>query len=219
MSQAFVEPPRIAAGLVDLFAPGEQAESIIGDLLEEFSALAAKAGVAYARRWYWRQSAETIAHLVGAGFQSAPWTIAGSVLGGYVLLTFGGSLPERAIVSVLQFGRHHVTPYYTWPQFQAYLVWLNNGILVGRLLMSMLIGCIVAVAAKDREIVSTMALSCLLLLTSFGMGLAQSFRHGVEQPFLLPHLVFFFGNLIMIFMGGGIVRKNRSAAARRRSSA
>jgi hypothetical protein len=142
MSQAFVEPPRIAAWLVDLFAPGGQAESITGDLLEEFSDLAAKSGIAYARRWYWRQSAKTITYLVGAGFRAGPWTITGSVLGGYVLLTFGGSLPERAIVSVLQFRRHHVTPYYTWPQFQAYLFWLNNGILVGRLLMSMLIGCI-----------------------------------------------------------------------------
>jgi hypothetical protein len=215
MSQAFVEPPRIAAWLVDLFASGEQAESITGDLLEEFSDLAAKSGAAYARRWYWRQSAKTITHLVGAGFRVAPWTITGTVLGGYVLLTFGGSLPERAIVSVLQFRRHHVTPYYTWPQFQAYLFWLNNGILAGRLLMSMLIGCIVAVAAKEREMVSTMTLSCLLLLVPFGMGL----RHGAEQPFLLPYLVFIFGNSIMIFMGGGIVRKNRSAAARRRSSA
>jgi Zn-dependent protease with chaperone function len=85
--------------------------------------------------------------------------------------------------------------------------------------MSVLIGCIVAVAAKNREMVSTMTLSCLLLLIAFGMGLVQSFRHGVEQPFLLPYSVFFLGNLIMIFMGGGIVRKNRSAAARRRSSA
>jgi hypothetical protein len=127
MSQAFVEPPRIAAWLVDLFAPGEQAESITGDFLEEFSDLAAKSGVAHARRWYWRQSLKTITHLVGAGFRGAPWTITGSVLGGYVLLTFGGSLPERAIVSVLQFSRHHVTPYYTWPQFQAYLFLLNNG--------------------------------------------------------------------------------------------
>jgi hypothetical protein len=219
MSQALVEPPRIAAWLVDLFASAEQAESITGDLLEEFSDLAAKSGVAYARRWYWRQSAKTITHLVGAGFRVAPWTIIGTVLGGYVLLTFGGSLPERAIVSVLRFRRHRVTPYYTWPQFQAYLFWLNNGILVGRLLMSMLIGCIVAVAAKEREMVSTMTLSCLLLLPAFGMGLVQLFRHGAEQPFLLPYLVFIFGNSIMIFMGGGIVRKNRSAAARRRSSA
>jgi hypothetical protein len=215
MSQAFVEPPRIAGWLVDLFASGEQAESITGDLLEEFSDLAARSGAAYARRWYWRQSAKTITHLVGAGFRVAPWTITGTVLGGYVLLTFGGSLPERAIVSVLQFRRHHVTPYYTWPQFQAYLFWLNNGILAGRLLMSMLIGCIVAVAAKEREMVSTMTLSCLLLLVPFGMGL----RHGAEQPFLLPYLVFIFGNSIMIFMGGGIVLKNRSAAARRRSRA
>jgi len=220
MSQAFVKPPpRIAAWLVDLFAPGEHAESITGDLLEEFSDLAAKSGVASARHWYWRQTMKAIAHLVSAGFRGAPWTILGTVLGGYVLLAFCGSWPERAIVSVLQFRRHHVTPYYTWPQFQAYLFWLNNGILMGRLLISMLIGCIVALAAKEREMVSTMALSCLLLLVPFGMRLVQPASHGAEEPFLQPDLVFVFGNSIMIFMGGAIVRKNRSAAARRRSSA
>ncbi len=62
MSQAsFVQPPRIAVWLVDLFTPDKQAESIPGDLLEEFSDLASKSGVAFARRWYWRHSVKTIA--------------------------------------------------------------------------------------------------------------------------------------------------------------
>lgn len=66
MSQAsFVQPPRIAAWLVDLFTPVKQAESIPGDLLEEFLDLTSKLGVARARRWYWRQSLKTIAHLIG----------------------------------------------------------------------------------------------------------------------------------------------------------
>ena len=65
MSQApFVRPPHIALWLVDLFTPSEQAESIPGDLLEEFLELALKSGDAFARRWYWRQSVKTVAHLI-----------------------------------------------------------------------------------------------------------------------------------------------------------
>jgi hypothetical protein len=47
----FVQPPRIAVWLVNLFTPAEEAESILGDLLEEFSHLASKSGVAFARSW------------------------------------------------------------------------------------------------------------------------------------------------------------------------
>ncbi|PYU25301.1 MAG: hypothetical protein DMG30_05885 [Acidobacteria bacterium] len=49
-SQAdFVRPARIAIWLVKLFASAEE-ESILGDLLEEYSNLALKSGVAFARR-------------------------------------------------------------------------------------------------------------------------------------------------------------------------
>ena len=41
-------PPRIAIRLLSLFATNEEAESILGDLLEEFSQLTAKSGVAAA---------------------------------------------------------------------------------------------------------------------------------------------------------------------------
>ena len=59
----FVQPPRIAVWLVNLFTPAKETESIPGDLLEEFSQLASKSGVTVARSWYWRQTAKTIAHL------------------------------------------------------------------------------------------------------------------------------------------------------------
>jgi len=49
MTQASFQPPRGAVWLIELFTPYEQAESIPGDLLEEFSDLASKSGVAYAR--------------------------------------------------------------------------------------------------------------------------------------------------------------------------
>ncbi|SRR6266446_6783115 len=82
----FAHPPRIAVWLVDLFIPIEQAESIPGDMLEEFTALASRSGVAAARHWYWRQSVKTIAHLIGSEFRVAPLSIFGIVLGGYLLL-------------------------------------------------------------------------------------------------------------------------------------
>jgi hypothetical protein len=55
-----VRPPPLAAWLVDLFIPGKHAESIPGDLLEEFSEIASRSALTYARRWYWRQSIKTI---------------------------------------------------------------------------------------------------------------------------------------------------------------
>ena len=55
-SQAyFLQPPRIATWLVNLFAPAEEAASILGDLVEEYSRLASKSGVGVARNWYWHR--------------------------------------------------------------------------------------------------------------------------------------------------------------------
>jgi hypothetical protein len=45
----FVQPPRIAVWLISLFALAAEAESILGDLLEEFSVLASKSGMPSAR--------------------------------------------------------------------------------------------------------------------------------------------------------------------------
>jgi len=220
MSQAaLAQAPRIASWLVDLFTPGEHAESIPGDLLEEFSDLVSKSGVASARRWYWRQSAKTIAHLVGTAFRAAPWLIVGAVLGGYLLLAFGVSLPEQAIVAVLHFRRHHVTPYYTWPQAQSYLFWLNSGIWIGRLLLSLLVGCVVATAAKSREMVATITLGFVCGALS-GVGFFVSVaRHWPEGAFFLPSVVIQFGHSIAIVIGGVIVRESRSAMSHRPSGA
>src|ERR1043166_7304997 len=104
-------PPPMASWMVALVAPGEHAGSILGDLQEECSEIAARAGVASARRWYWRQSVKTVAVLAVLGLRSAPWSIAAAVLAGNLLLLWGASLPERVTLAVLQLGWHHVTPY------------------------------------------------------------------------------------------------------------
>ena len=210
-------PPLIAAWLIELVTPHEQAESIPGDLLEEFSDLASKSGLASARRWYWRQSVKTIAHLAGAGFRVAPWSIAGAVVMGYLLRWFSAGLPEQVIVGVLHFRRHHVTPYYTWPQAQTYLLWLNSGIWIGHLLLSLFIGCFVAVVARGSEMVAATALG-LLCGAMNGVGfLVLVARHSPENAYLAPFLVHQFAGSIMIVIGGVIVRESRSAMARRTS--
>ena len=52
-------PPRPATWLVDLFAPPSRADAILGDLLEEFTSIAAASGQRAARRRYWRQAIKT----------------------------------------------------------------------------------------------------------------------------------------------------------------
>jgi len=81
-----LRPPFIASRLIGLFTSGWHDDAISGDLLEEFSDVASKSGLAYARRWYWRQSIKTIWNLIVAGSRTAPWLIPSTVIGGYWLL-------------------------------------------------------------------------------------------------------------------------------------
>lgn len=210
---SLVQPPRLAVWLVNLFTPYEQSESILGDLLEEFSDLAVKSGMAFARRWYWRQSVRTVAHLIGSGFRGGPWQIAGAVVVGFLLYFLCGGRLEEAVVAVLNFGRHpHHNPYYTWSQAQARLRLIEYGDLVGHFLLSLFIGCIVTLAVKGREMVAAITLAFVLWVPAMGFFLVWSARHG---PFLPLQLITPLSDSIMIVMGALIVRKIRSAAAPR----
>ena len=210
---SLIQPPRLAVSLVNLFTPHEEAESILGDLLEEFSDLASKSGMAFARRWYWRQSARTVAHLIGSGFRGGPWQIAGVVVVGFLLNFFCGGRLEEAVVAVLNFGRHpHENPYYTWSEAQARIRLIVYGDLLGHFLLSLFIGCIVALAVKGREMVAAITLAFVLWVPAMALFLVWSARHG---PFLPLQLITPLSDSIMIVIGGGIVRKIRSAAAPR----
>ena len=213
MRQAFaIRPPLIAAWLVDLIVPREHAESISGDFHEEFLDLASKSGPAFARRWYWRQTAKTIAHLVGAEFRAAPWTIAGTILMGYALRWLGSGLPEKVVVALLRTQRP-----YSSAHVDAYMLFLTWGILIGPLIQSMLIGCIVAIAAKRREMVATTTL-CLIFGASTASRLLFWAGPLPENAYLLPFLIRQVSSSIVIVLGGVIVRESRSAMARRSSS-
>jgi hypothetical protein len=204
-SQAyFVQPPRNAVWLVNLFTPAEEAESILGDLLEEFSHLASKSGVAFARRWYWRQTVKTIAHLAGTGFSVAPWSTTAAVVGGFLLLRFVSGLPEQAIFAVLQ--RYRVFEHH----FNAYVFFATDGIAIGHIIASMFVGCIVALAAKGREMVATVTLGLVLCAMS---GAASSWwvaRTGDDS--FLWMLLWQCVSWFAIVVGGAIVRTRRLAS-------
>lgn len=202
-----LRPPFIASWLIGLFTSDWHADAISGDLLEEFSGLASKSGLAYARRWYWRHSMKTVLALMGTVLRTAPWLIASTVIGGFLLLWFGFSLPEKLIVAVLEWRRHHVIPYYTQREMDAHVFWLNTGILIGYLLVSLLVGCIVAMVAKGREVIATVTLS----FARFALSLVAWFdvvRHWPPLASLLTSLAF----IILIPMGGLLVREVRRAA-------
>ena len=210
----FLRPPRMAVWLVDLFTPNKQSESIPGDLLEEFSELASKSGVAFARRWYWRQSVKTVAHLIATGFLVAPWLTAGTVVAGWLLCWGFVWSTQKAVVAVLD-------KYQVYAHIDAHVFWLIYALLIERLVEPFIIGCIIAVAAKGREMVVTMTLG-LVVGASSGAELAHLMLmpHWSADNFrLAPLLLTTFVSPVMFVIGGGIVREIRSAMSRGPSAA
>ncbi len=200
-SQAdFVRPPRIATWLVKLFASVE-GESILGDLIEEYSDLALKSGLAFARRWYWRQAVKTIAHLGGTGFRTAPWSIAAAVVGGFVLHHFVARVPDKILSAVtdryLAFWSTH---------FNAYS-WMLNGMFIEHLIGSMFVGCVVALVSK-RGMIATMTLALVFcILISAGVVWLATHR-AMDVAWMLSSCA----DPVAIVVRGAIVRTQRSGA-------
>jgi hypothetical protein len=207
-----MQPPRIAVWLVGLFTPDREAESIPGDLLEEFSNLASNSGGPYARRWYWRQTVQTIAHLFGTGFRVAPWSTSAAVAGGY-LLGFVHRLPDKVLSAVtdryLDYWSHH---------FKAYMFWASDGMWVAHLILSVFVGCMVALGAKGREMVATMTLA-MVLYTMVGVGYFASAAKHWPMDLTLSWLLFQCSGPSALIVGAVIVRTSRSAARTRPSGA
>jgi hypothetical protein len=200
--EGFGRPPRIATWFVKLFASAEE-ESILGDLLEEYSDLASKSGVPFARRWYWRQTVKTILHLGGTGFRGAPWSTAVAVIGGFVLHRFISGLPDKILSTVtdryLAFWSTH---------FNAY-VWMLNGMSIEHLIGAMFVGCVVALVAKGREMIATLTLA-LVLCVLIGAAFVWIATH---RPMDVAWMLWSCADPLAIVIGGAIVRMRRSAAA------
>ncbi|HEY2168171.1 MAG TPA: hypothetical protein VGJ30_00985 [Candidatus Angelobacter sp.] len=192
----------MANWLIKLFAVGEEAGSLQGDMLEEFSHLASKSGASFARRWYWRQTRKTIAHLVGNAFRVAPWLTAATVIGGFLLNRLVSGLPERAIFAALE--RYQVFDHH----FSAYLFFATYGIAIGHVIASMFVGCAVALTARSREMVATMALSLVYCAMT---GAAVLVVLATGKTLALWMLPWYVADWFAIIIGGVIVRMRRSA--------
>ena len=207
-----VQPPRTAVWLIDLFVLEEQAESIPGDLLEEFSERALRSGVASARRWYWRQSIKAAVDLAVAGVHDSPLLIVSIMLVGYLLLGFCLSMPERIIDAVIHYFQHGVVSYWsgTW------LFWFNTAILSGRFVVSLFIGCIVAYIAKRREIIAGISLGVVWAVVGAIFTLQWIIRYWPDSlVFMNPWTVTFIPAAIGVVTGATFVRVARSRAYRR----
>jgi hypothetical protein len=198
----FAQPPRIAIWLVSLFnAPGE--ESILGDLLEEYAHVASKSGVAFARRWYWRQTLKTIACLVCASFRIAPLSTGAAVAGGFLLRRVAGRFVEPAIFAVLE--RYHVFDHH----FTAYVFFASTVIDIGHLIVFLFVGCVVALGARRREMAATLTVGLIFGAMAVAGALAMVTRTGDDV--FLWRLTWYFADSLAIVLGGVIVRTRRSA--------
>jgi len=203
-------PPRLATWLVNLFSPADRAESILGDLHEEFRQIGSKAGADVARDWYWRQSLRAIAHLAGGGFRGAPWSTTGAIIGGFLLLRFAHRLPDRLLTVLtdkyLMYWSDHFSTY----------LWLLRAMSVEYLMGSLFTGCVFALAARGLEMVATVTLA-LILGAMTTAGVVWFVAHSGDVLFLWK-LPWFFADPVSIVLGGIIVRQLRSAAATRASA-
>lgn len=152
-------PPVVASWLAGLFAHGEPAESIAGDLREEFFARESQCGGAAARRWYWRQSIRTAADLMFAGLRDSPTFSLFTALAGWFLLPFCFAMPERAIVAAIHYVEHGVIAYPTNPR--AWHFWFQNGIFAGRLAVGLLAGSAAARLSRGREMLAGILLAAI----------------------------------------------------------
>ena len=194
-------PPWLAAWFVELFASTKQAESMLGDLQEEFSDLASQSGILFARRWYGRQSVKTVLHLAGDGFRRARWSLAGAVLLGFTLRSVSFTLPERVVLAVLRTQRP-----YSNLHVEAYMRLVTYGIPIVHVIASMLVGCVVGLASKGREMVATTILA-LVLCALLGSALVHAATlDRVEIACSLP-------DPFAIVLGGVIIREIRSTIA------
>ena len=206
-----VQPPPIAVWLLNLFALDEKSESILGDLLEEFSLIASKSEAASARRWCWRQAMKTIPPLAGVGFRSAPWMTTAAVVGGFLLRKLLGPLVEPPIFAVLE--RYRVFEYH----FGTYMFFASTGIDIGHLITFLFIGFVVALVSRQREMVATITLSLIygvMAVVGF-MYVVTTAGHGA----LLWRFTWVFADAFAIVIAGAVVRTHRLAAPSRRSNA
>ncbi len=123
---------------------------------------------------------------------------------------------QREITALLHLLNHHVRPYYDSKGASMYFLWLKNTVLIGSLIESLIVGCLVAVAAKRIEMVAAMTLSFVSLVMTATMFWASVAMHAPVDPVLFPKIMIEqLSASFLIAIGGVIVREIRSSATQR----
>jgi hypothetical protein len=144
---------------------------------------------------------KSLVHLARAGFRSAPWSTAALVIAGFLLKRFASGLPEQAIAAAV-----NRTSFYE-QHFSAYMFWMTYGIVLGHIVVAGLVGAIVAVAARGREMITTLALAsigCLMTAAALVVWIVRG------QDLLLLRLLWPIADSLAVVVGGMIVRSRRS---------
>lgn len=153
------EPPRAAVWLVELFAPIESAEGVLGDLEEEFAGRLTRSGHRASRRWYWRHALRTTVHLVWGAGRAAPWSTTAQVLASFVVasLLYGVmSVWIARLVSSLPIYDYNAS------------VWSWRAAAVVRfVVVPLALGWSIAFVARGREMVITTLVASLLVAILF----------------------------------------------------
>lgn len=201
----FAQPPSVAVWLISMFGASKEGESILGDLVEEFSVLASKSGVTFARNWFWRQTIKTLPHLARFGFGAAPWKTTAALVGGYLLRKLVGPLVGKVTFAMLErfqaFFGHHTS---------VYLFFASTGIDIEHLVSFLLIGIVIAFAAKENEMLTTTTLALIFAGIAVVGSTYAAIRSG--NVVLLWRLTWYFADSLAIVVGGAIVRMRRLAA-------
>jgi hypothetical protein len=197
-----IQPPRIATWLVNLFTVTTE-ESIVGDLFEEFLEVVSRSGVAAAKSWYWRQTLKTVFYLFGGAFRTAPRPTIAVVLGGFFLGRVVSGLPHRLLSVVTD--RYL---FYWSNHFKIYMILATDGMMMMHVMSSLLVGCMVALAAKRRELVATISLALIsaALITS---AVIWATIHLPGQGWM----AWAYADSVAFIVGGIIVRIRRTSEA------
>ncbi len=149
------KPPRAAVWLVELFAPIESAEGVLGDLEEEFVGRLTRSGHRAARRWYWRHALRTAVHLVWGSVRAAPWSTTAQVLASLVVGSLLYGVMNGWIVRLVS--NLNIYDYDT-------SVWSwRAAALVRFVAVPVALGWLIAALARGREmIVTTLVVSVLV---------------------------------------------------------
>lgn len=168
-SEPPVQPPRVAAWLVELFASPQEADGLLGDLAEEFSAAVARDGQADGRRHYRRHAWRTIRDLAVAQWRTRPWSSAAIAVTGLLLTTGVGPAGMLVTGPTNLVARTLVARYPIYHYVAASVFWT-----IVLLLPSLLVGFVIALLART---VNFRAMSAALAFV-----LAIAILHAVDTP-------------------------------------